>query len=121
MADITVKRIEDFEGYQGQFLYAGKGLGVRAFGINVLKLPANWPDYPEHHHANDGQEEVYVVLKGSARLLAGSASWDLEPGMFARVGPAEKRKIIPGPGGVTILALGGTAGKPYVVPAPGKR
>jgi hypothetical protein len=32
---------------------------------------------------------------------------------MARVGPATKRKITPGPEGVTILALGGIAGKPY--------
>ena len=28
----------------------------------------------------------------------------------ARVGPAEKRKIVPGPDGVTVVALGGAPG-----------
>jgi hypothetical protein len=41
----------------------------------------------------------------------------LEPGTMARVGAAQKRKITPGAQGVTILALGGTPGKPYELPA----
>ena len=42
MADVTVKRLEEFEGYANQFLYAGSGLGVTAFGMNVLRLPPRW-------------------------------------------------------------------------------
>src|SRR3989441_12476601 len=111
MADVTVKRFDDLESHQGQFLYAGRGLGVTAWGMNVLKLPPNWPDYPDHDHAKEGQEEAYVVLQGSARLSAGGKTWDLLPGMLVRVGASQKRKIVPGPQGVTILALGGTPGK----------
>jgi len=116
MADVTVKRTEELDSYQGQFLYAGRGLGVTSFGINVLRLPPGWPDYPEHNHAKDGQEAVYVILQGSARLTAGEGSWDLLPGMLVRVGAAQKRKIVPGPSGVAILALGGTPGKAYEPP-----
>jgi hypothetical protein len=117
MADVTVKRLDELESYAGQFLYAGRGLGVTSWGMNVLKLPANWQDYPDHDHAKDGQEEVYVVLQGSARLTAGTESWDLVPGTLVRVGAKQKRKITPGAGGVTILALGGTPGKAYQPPA----
>jgi mannose-6-phosphate isomerase-like protein (cupin superfamily) len=113
MADVTVKRFEDLDSYQGQFLYAGKGIGVTAWGMNVLKLPPNWGDYPDHDHAKDGQEEAYVVLSGSATLEAAGQSFRLEPGTLARVGPHEKRKIVPGSGGVTLLAIGGTPGKAY--------
>ena len=42
MPDVTVKRYEDLESYQGQFLYAGRGLGVTAWGMNVLRLPPDW-------------------------------------------------------------------------------
>ncbi len=120
MADVTVKRFDELESYRGQFLYAGKGIGVTAWGMNVLKLPPNWTDYPEHDHAKEGQEEAYVVLQGSATLLAGGESWRLEPGMLVRVGAREKRKIVPGGDGVTILALGGTPGKAFQPPARGK-
>ena len=114
MIDVTVKRVEDLEGYQGQFLYAGKALGVTAWGMNVLKLPPDWEDYPEHDHAKDGQEEVYITLQGSATLEAGGQIWRLAPGAMARVGAAQKRRVIPGPEGVVMLVLGGTPGKAYV-------
>ena len=115
MADVTLKRFEDLESYQNQnrFVYAGRGLGVTSFGLNLLRLPPNWPDYPEHNHAKEMQEEVYVVLQGSARLTAGGESWDLVPGTLVRVGAEQKRRIVPGAAGVTILALGGTPGKAY--------
>ncbi len=116
MADVTVKRLEELESYQGQFLYAGKGLGVTAWGMNVLRLPAGWTGYPEHDHAKDGQEEVYVVIEGSATLTAGGESWSLTPGTLARVGPRQGRKIVPGERGVTILALGGVPGKAFAPP-----
>jgi mannose-6-phosphate isomerase-like protein (cupin superfamily) len=117
MADVTFKRFEELDGYQGRFLYAGRGLGITSLGMNVLRLPPNWADYPEHNHAKEGQEEVYVVLQGSARLTAGEGSWDLLPGTLVRVGAAQKRRIVPGASGVTILALGGTPGKAYEPPA----
>ena len=121
MADVTVKRFDELESYANQFLYAGRGLGVTAWGMNVLKLPPNWGDYPDHDHAREGQEEAYVVLQGGARLTAGGESWDLVPGMLARVGAAQKRKFVPGPMGATILALGGTPGKSYEPPQRAKR
>jgi uncharacterized membrane protein len=86
-----------------------------AQGLYVM--PANWAGYPEHDHARDGQEEVYVVLRGSAQLQAGDQSWRLEPGTLVRVGPGQKRKITPGGDGVTLLALGGTSGKAYEPPS----
>jgi len=119
MADVTFKRFEELDSYQGQgqFLYAGRGLGVTSFGMNVLRLPPSWADYPEHNHSKEGQEEVYAVLQGSARLTAGEGSWDLLPGTLLRVGPEQKRRIVPGAAGVTILALGATPGKAYEPPS----
>lgn len=115
MPDVTVKRFEDLESYQGEghFLYAGKGLGVSAWGMNLERFPAGWEDYPEHDHAGDGQEEVYVVLEGSVTLEAGGETWTLTPGSLARVGPTQTRKIRPGEDGATLLVLGGTPGEAY--------
>src|SRR2546425_1728628 len=111
MADVTVKHFDELESYQNQFLYAGRGAGVTSFGMNVLKLPPCWAGYPEHDHAKEDQEEVYVVLQGSARLTAGGESWELVPGALARVGARQKRIIGPGPPGGTSRALGRTPGK----------
>jgi uncharacterized cupin superfamily protein len=120
MSDVVVKQVDQLEYYQGpqaiagiKFRYAGQQLGVSAWGMNVLEIAAGCTDYPEHDHVSDGQEEVYVVLRGSAVLQAAGQEYPLGPGALARVGPAQKRKLIPGPEGVTLLALGGTPGKAY--------
>jgi uncharacterized cupin superfamily protein len=113
MADVTIKRVEELESARGQFFHAARDLGVSSFGMSVQKLPAEWDGYPEHDHAEEGQEEVYVVLEGSVTLHAEDESWNLEPGMLARVAPAQTRKLIPGPEGVTLIALGGTPGKVF--------
>ena len=113
MTDVTVKTFDELDDYAGQFLYAGKGLGVTAWGMNVERLPARWDEFPHHDHAESGQEEVYVVIDGDATLHADGETWHLERGSLARVGPEQKRKIIPGEEGVTLLALGGTPGRAY--------
>ncbi len=113
MTDVTVKKIDDFDNYGGKFFYAGKGLGVTAWGMNVERLPAGWAEFPDHDHAEQGQEEVYVVLEGDGTLYADGESWQLAPGTLARVGAGQKRRIVPGEQGVTLLALGGTPGRAY--------
>ena len=112
MADVTVKHIDELESYdgKGRFLFARRGLGVTSFGMNVERFPAGYADYPDHDHEKDGQEEVYFVVEGSVVLHAGDEAFELTPGTFARVGPGQKRKIVPGDEGVTLLALGGKPG-----------
>lgn len=114
MPDVTVKREEDFETtFRGGMLRARAGLGVTAFGMQIIRLPAGTDFYPEHDHAGDGQEEVYVALEGSATLNVGEESWTLEPGTFARVGPRETRKIVTTDSPARVLCLGGIPGAPY--------
>jgi mannose-6-phosphate isomerase-like protein (cupin superfamily) len=112
MADVTVKHIDELEsrGGNGRFLFARKGLGVTSFGMNVERFPAGYADYPDHDHEKDGQEEVYFVIEGSATMEAGNESFELTSGTFARVGPGQTRKLVPGADGVTLLALGGKPG-----------
>ncbi|MGZ5326470.1 MAG: cupin domain-containing protein [Solirubrobacterales bacterium] len=117
MADITVKRLEDFDtAFGGGMLRVRAGLGITAFGLQVLELPPGYEGYPEHSHSHDEQEEVYTLLSGKITLRAGGEDHELEPGTFARVGPGEKRKLITGEKGARILAIGGTPGKVYEPP-----
>ena len=109
MADVTLRTIDEPDGHEGMFLHAGKALRITTWGMNVLKLPAGWDDYPEHDHSEDGHEEVCVTLEGSATLEADGETWLLEPGSMARVGAAQKRKIAPGDDGVVLLAIGGAS------------
>jgi len=79
---------------------------VESFGLQVLDLPAGFADYPEHDHAHDGQEEVYVILAGAAELVVAGERIQAEAGTLIRVGPAAKRRLEPGPNGVQLLAIG---------------
>ena len=63
MPDYTAKRIDDMEAaFGGGFVKARAELGVSAFGMQVIKMPPDYDEYPEHDHAADGQEEVYLAL-----------------------------------------------------------
>jgi uncharacterized cupin superfamily protein len=118
MADVTVKRTDDFETtFGGGMLKARSGLGVTSFGMQILRFPPNLDQYPEHDHSHDGQEEVYSVLDGAATLIAGGEEHALEPGVFARVGPGEKRKLTTGDQPAMILVLGGVPGEAFQITA----
>ena len=117
MADVTVKSLEDFEAiFGGGMRRVRAGLGVCSFGIQVIEMPPNFGLYPEHDHIHDAQEEVYTALSGRATARVGDESFLIEPGVFARIGPGERRKFVTGDEGVRLLCLGGVPGQPYEPP-----
>jgi mannose-6-phosphate isomerase-like protein (cupin superfamily) len=118
MAGYTVKRIDDMEAvFGGAFKRARAELGVESFGMQVMDLPPNMDEqYPEHDHSDDGQEEVYLVLRGAAEIEVEGQRHKLDPDTMVRVGPGVSRKIRTGSEGARVLALGGCAGKPYEAP-----
>jgi uncharacterized cupin superfamily protein len=120
MEGVTITMISECDYYQGphaiagiKFRSVGRQLGVTAWGMNVLEVEPGCTGYPEHDHVKDGQEEVYVVLRGSATLVTRDGQCAVEPGAMIRVGPNTRRKFLPGSTGVTILAIGGTPGQAY--------
>ena len=114
MDGFTLKRIDELASINhGAVKLAGDELGVQTFGLQVLDLPAGFADYPEHDHAHDGQEEVYVVLAGSAELTVGGERIDAQAGSLVRVEPESKRKLVPGPQGARVLAIGCAPGADY--------
>ena len=69
MADVTISAIDEMEPiYDGVMRRARATLGVTSWGMQVLTLPPDWEDYPNHKHDVDAQdphqEEVYVPLQG---------------------------------------------------------
>lgn len=117
MADVTVKSLDEFEAvFGGGMRRVRAGLGVTSFGMQVIELPPNFDMYPDHDHSHDEQEEVYVALSGTATLRVGEESFELVPGVFARVGPGQKRKLVTGGDGARLLCLGGTPGQVYEPP-----
>jgi quercetin dioxygenase-like cupin family protein len=120
MDGISVKNISEIEPYGGpnaipgiRFRPARQALGVTSWGMSVMELDPDCTGYPEHDHANEGHEEVYLVLSGSVVLRAGGSERLLRQGDFVRVSPETARKFVTRDEGATLLALGGTPGAPY--------
>jgi quercetin dioxygenase-like cupin family protein len=84
-------------------------LGVRAFGVNGLVLPAG---YETGRHYHDEQEELYFVHEGQVHITLGDDSvHELGPGGLARVDAATVRRIKNvGDGPAVLLVVGGKDG-----------
>ena len=122
MADVTVRKVDEMDSIAfGAFKRAGDELEIGSFGMNVLDLPAGAGEqYPDHDHSHDNQEEVYLAVKGSGRIVLddGAEEVPLDSETMVRVGPSVKRKIFAGDEGMRLLALGGVPGQPYERPEP---
>jgi mannose-6-phosphate isomerase-like protein (cupin superfamily) len=118
MSDYTAKRISDMQtSFGGGFVKARAELGVTAFGMQVIQLPPDFTDYPEHDHAETEQEEVFLALSGSGWIDIEGERVELDGDTFVRVAPATRRKVYAGPQGLRMLAIGGSPGKAYEIVA----
>jgi mannose-6-phosphate isomerase-like protein (cupin superfamily) len=118
MADYTMKRIDEMEAaYGGGLKKARAELGVSSFGMQIVDLPPNFSDYPEHDHSEEAQEEVYAVIRGSGQLEIDGERIDINPDVVVRVGAAARRKVYSGPEGLRLMAMGGTPGAAYEIKA----
>ena len=128
MTHVKIDEIEQLQGFKRVSLRrAAAALGVSALGISIEELGPGADEYPEHDHSEDGiggqmfakrpqqlgQEEVYVALRGSGTLEADGDSYPLDADHIARVGPGVRRKIVAGPDGLRLLAIGATPGRAY--------
>lgn len=117
MDGFTLKAIDEMEtSTDGMVKLAGAELGVESFGVQVFDFPPSFEDYPEHDHAGDGHEEIYIVLAGSAEFRLDGERVSLDRERMLWVGPDTRRKLVPGATGVRVLVIGSTPGRPYVRP-----
>ena len=95
------------EGYG--FRKVRRELGVTAFGVNAVVLPAG---YETGRHLHDEQEELYFVHRGTVEFEFGDDSHHvLGPGGIARVDPTTVRKMKNvGDGDAVLLIAGGKGG-----------
>lgn len=113
----TARRIGEMDAaFSGHFIRARAALGVQAFGLSIVQLPASSDHHSAHDHAQDHHEEVYLALSGSATLLIDAEAVDLDTETLVRVSWPCRRQIIAGPRGVRVLIIGGRAGQPYRPP-----
>jgi hypothetical protein len=91
------------------------GLGISAFGAQIMDLP---PDYAtaSHDESDTGQQELYVALRGSGAVVAGETRLALDPDHLVRVDAGVDRVLTSGPDGLRVLCIGGVPGAAYVAP-----
>jgi quercetin dioxygenase-like cupin family protein len=89
-AGYAVANIDDLGDGPG-FRKVRKGLGVTAFGVNAIVLPAG---IGTGFHFHDEQEELYFVHRGAIEMEFGDGSiQQLGEGGLARVDAATVRRI----------------------------
>jgi hypothetical protein len=117
MSTHSVKKIDDMEAvFRGAFKRARAELGVESFGMQIIDLPPSYENYPEHDHAEDGQEEVFVALRGGGEIEIAGERYPLDGDHIARVASGTMRKVLPGTDGLRLLVLGGVPGQAYEAP-----
>jgi quercetin dioxygenase-like cupin family protein len=90
-------------GIEGRF--ARKHLDSRDLGISLFRYAANLRSPVAHSHRE--QEEAYVVVAGSGRVLLGNEVRELRMWDVVRVAPEVVRAFEAGPDGLDIIAVGG--------------
>ena len=116
MADYTAKRFDEMEGvFGGAMRKVRAELGVTSFGVQTIDMGPNVDRHPWHDHGQEGQEEMYVALRGSGTIeFEGGERAELVAGEVAvRVGAGTRRRVLAGPDGLRLLVVGGVPGKPY--------
>ena len=117
MSTYSVKKIDDMEAvFRGAFKRARAELGVESFGMQIIDLPPSYENYPEHDHAEDGQEEVFLALRGAGELEVDGERFPLDGDHIARVASGTMRKVWPGADGLRLLIIGGVPGQAYEAP-----
>jgi mannose-6-phosphate isomerase-like protein (cupin superfamily) len=107
-ATINLLEIEDSvgdraPGIEGRF--ARKYLDSRDLGISHFRYDANVRSPMAHSHRE--QEEAYVVVAGSGRVLLDDECVDLRQWDVVRVAPEVVRAFEAGPDGLEVIAVGG--------------
>jgi quercetin dioxygenase-like cupin family protein len=85
--------------------FARKHLDSRDLGVSLFRYAPNLRSTNAHSHRE--QEEAYVVVAGSGRLLLDDEVQQLRQWDVVRVAPEVVRAFEAGPEGLDIIAVGG--------------
>jgi mannose-6-phosphate isomerase-like protein (cupin superfamily) len=121
MAEYTLVNLKEVEDRAPQFglapdleaRFAGEPLGLEQSGISYQRFAPNHR-FP-YGHRHDRQEEVYLLVGGSARLKLDDELVDLKQWDAVRISAETMRGIEAGPEGCELVAFGA----PHAGPPPG--
>ena len=105
----TYAHLDDIE-RRGRSIPVREHFGISAFGVNAFTPNEEGTLINDHDEAGSGQEELYVVLDGSATFEVDGETFEALAGTFVAVRPESRRKAT---GTGTVLALGGKPGEAY--------
>src|ERR1700754_3801663 len=105
---VTLLEVEDSvsdraPGLQGRF--GRKHLDSRDLGVSHWRYDANLRTPFAHSHKE--QEEAYIVVAGSGRVLLDDEVVELQLWDVVRVAPEVQRAFEAGPDGMDLIAVGG--------------
>jgi uncharacterized cupin superfamily protein len=109
---VNFKEIEDVAQRFGlspslEFRLGRKPLGLERSGVSYLKIAPGFRVPFGHKH--EQQEEVYVLLSGSARARVGDETIELKPWDALRLAPDTMRALEAGDEGAELLLVGAPA------------
>jgi quercetin dioxygenase-like cupin family protein len=107
-ATVNLLEVEDTvgaraPGIEGRFARAQ--LDSRDLGVSLFRYEPNLRSPMAHSHRE--QEEAYVVVAGSGRILLDDEVYDVRRWDVVRVAPDVVRAFEAGPDGLDIIAVGG--------------
>ena len=117
MSDYTHKSLPDVDDMAPQFgmpaemqvRFAGQPIGLERTGLTYFRLAPEFRIPFGHRH--EDQEEVYVVIRGSARIKVGDDVLELSELDAVRVAGDTIRNLEAGPDGAEVIAFGERAGQ----------
>ena len=102
------------DGGRLQWVPVRRRLGIGSFGINAYRAADAGDTVVEDHVESPGQEELYVVIRGRARLVVGDETVDAPAGSAVFVPqPDVRRSGVALEDGTVVLAVGGWRDRPY--------
>ena len=112
MADYTVVNLKEVEDQAPKFglspqleaRMARVALGLENSGVSYQRLAPNFRVPFGHKHKN--QEEIYVLVSGSARVKLDDEVVELKPFDAVRVAKDTMRSFEAGPDGAEFIAIG---------------
>jgi quercetin dioxygenase-like cupin family protein len=107
-AKVNLLEVEDsvagrVEGLSGRF--GRKHLDSRDLGVSLFRYAPDLRSPTAHSHKE--QEEAYVVVAGSGRILLDDETQELRTWDVIRVAPEVVRAFEAGPDGLDVIAVGG--------------